>query len=262
MQILDGMSPYVWQGPTASDDWYGDVLTEGEHVGGSGYQITLGEPRHVDVTGDNAYVVVPAREQAVASVRRERAVAVQQVPTMAAARREQAFGAAQHDLEVGHRQERRSDSLDEIDLILPSPPLQDLPVGCLRNVLDGKMPPAMITHRVDRHPVTLVKLGIVVFEGAHDEGVARTRGQQIVDLLADLVPPANPAPGFKVESIVAEVVLFRGGGGPFGPTAVMASPRPTSCAPRNPAMSPCRGSDPDSRGRRCGWRGGSRGLFR
>jgi hypothetical protein len=33
MQILDGMSPHVWQGPTASDDWYGDVLTEGEHVG-------------------------------------------------------------------------------------------------------------------------------------------------------------------------------------------------------------------------------------
>ena len=28
----------------------------------------------------------------------------------------------------------------------------------------------------------------------------------------------------------------------------MASPRPTSCAPRSQAMSPCRGSDPDSRG--------------
>ncbi len=60
MQILDGMSPHVWQGPTASDDWYRDVLTEGEHVGASGYQITLGEPRHVDVTAGNAYVVVPA----------------------------------------------------------------------------------------------------------------------------------------------------------------------------------------------------------
>jgi hypothetical protein len=60
MQILDGMSPHVWQGPTASDDWYRDVLTEGEHVGASGYQITLGEPRHVDITADNAYVVVPA----------------------------------------------------------------------------------------------------------------------------------------------------------------------------------------------------------
>ena len=60
MQILDGMSPHVWQGPTANDDWYADVLTEGEHVGASGYRISLGEPQHVDITGDNAYVVVPA----------------------------------------------------------------------------------------------------------------------------------------------------------------------------------------------------------
>ena len=37
MQILDGMSPHVWQGPTA-----------------------LGEPLHVDITGDYAYVAVPA----------------------------------------------------------------------------------------------------------------------------------------------------------------------------------------------------------
>ena len=59
MQILDGMSPHVWQGPTASEDWWSDVLTEGEHLGASGYKITLGEPRHVDVTGDYAYVVVP-----------------------------------------------------------------------------------------------------------------------------------------------------------------------------------------------------------
>ena len=60
MQILDGMSPHVWQGPTASEDWWSDVLAEGEHLGASGYHITLGEPRHVDVTGDYAYVVVPA----------------------------------------------------------------------------------------------------------------------------------------------------------------------------------------------------------
>ena len=60
MQILDGMSPHVWQGPTAAEDWWRDVLTEGEHLGASGYHITLGEPRHVDVTGDYAYVVVPA----------------------------------------------------------------------------------------------------------------------------------------------------------------------------------------------------------
>jgi ketosteroid isomerase-like protein len=59
MQILDGMAPHIWQGPTAAEDWWRDVLVEGEHVGASGYAITLDEPRHVDVTGDAAYVVVP-----------------------------------------------------------------------------------------------------------------------------------------------------------------------------------------------------------
>ena len=24
--ILDGMAPHVWQGPTATEDWYRDVL--------------------------------------------------------------------------------------------------------------------------------------------------------------------------------------------------------------------------------------------
>ena len=37
MQILDGMSPHVWQGSTASEDWWQDVLAEGEHLGASGY---------------------------------------------------------------------------------------------------------------------------------------------------------------------------------------------------------------------------------
>jgi hypothetical protein len=60
MQIRDGMSPHVWQGPTAAQDWYADALTEGEHLGVTGYHIGLGEPRHVDVSGDYAYVVVPA----------------------------------------------------------------------------------------------------------------------------------------------------------------------------------------------------------
>ena len=39
MQILDGMSPHVWQGPTAAEDWWRDVLAEGEHLGASGYRI-------------------------------------------------------------------------------------------------------------------------------------------------------------------------------------------------------------------------------
>ena len=58
--ILDGMAPHLWQGPTATQDWYRDVLIEGEQHGASGYVVTLGEPIHNNVTGDCAYIVVPA----------------------------------------------------------------------------------------------------------------------------------------------------------------------------------------------------------
>jgi len=58
--ILDGMVPHVWQGPTACKDWYRDVLTTGEREGATGYFATLEERRHVDVSGDRGYVVVPA----------------------------------------------------------------------------------------------------------------------------------------------------------------------------------------------------------
>jgi hypothetical protein len=58
--ILDGMAPHVWQGPTASQDWYWDVLIEGERHGASDYFVTLGEPLHNNNTAASAYVVVPA----------------------------------------------------------------------------------------------------------------------------------------------------------------------------------------------------------
>lgn len=58
--ILDGMAPHLWQGPTATQDWYKDVLVEGKHLGAADYFITLGEPLHNNITGDSAYVVVPA----------------------------------------------------------------------------------------------------------------------------------------------------------------------------------------------------------
>lgn len=60
MSILDGMAPHVWHGPTATQDWYNDVLLEGEHLGANEYQVTLSKPLHANVTGDAAYVVVPA----------------------------------------------------------------------------------------------------------------------------------------------------------------------------------------------------------
>ena len=70
MQILDGMSPHVWQGPTAAEDWWRDVLAEGERLGASGYRIALGEPQHVDVKGESAYVVAPATMTFVCEVTR------------------------------------------------------------------------------------------------------------------------------------------------------------------------------------------------
>lgn len=60
MSILDGMPPHVWHGPNATRHWHRDVLDEGLRHGASGYHVTLGEPHHVDVAGDAAYVVLPA----------------------------------------------------------------------------------------------------------------------------------------------------------------------------------------------------------
>lgn len=58
--ILDGMAPHVWQGPTACQDWYRDVLLEGAQHGASDYFIAMGEPLHNNTTNDRAYVVIPA----------------------------------------------------------------------------------------------------------------------------------------------------------------------------------------------------------
>ena len=58
--ILDGMAPHVWQGPTASQDWYRAVLTEAKQHGASNYSVILGEPLHNNTTENSAYVVVPA----------------------------------------------------------------------------------------------------------------------------------------------------------------------------------------------------------
>src|SRR5262249_37820527 len=60
MSILDGMAPHVWHGPAASEDWYKDVLVEGKHLGATNYHVTVGKPLHANVTGDAAYVVIPA----------------------------------------------------------------------------------------------------------------------------------------------------------------------------------------------------------
>jgi len=58
--ILDGMPPHVWHGTTAAEDWYRDVLINTRKEGASDFFVTIGRPLHMEVTGDAAYVVVPA----------------------------------------------------------------------------------------------------------------------------------------------------------------------------------------------------------
>ena len=59
MSILDGMAPHVWHGSTSTADWYREVLIEGEHLGASEYNVELGDVKHNNITGENAYVVLP-----------------------------------------------------------------------------------------------------------------------------------------------------------------------------------------------------------
>jgi hypothetical protein len=59
-QILDGLPPHAWQGPTATLDWYKDVMMESELLGATNYFVTLNDPLHNSVTNDRAYIVVPA----------------------------------------------------------------------------------------------------------------------------------------------------------------------------------------------------------
>ena len=58
--ILDGMPPHVWHGTTAAEDWYRDVLMNIKKEGASDFFVTVEQPLHMEITGDAAYVVVPA----------------------------------------------------------------------------------------------------------------------------------------------------------------------------------------------------------
>jgi ketosteroid isomerase-like protein len=58
--IIDEFPPHEWQGATACADWANDFATDSKKNGITDPIVTLGKPRHVDITGDRAYVVVPA----------------------------------------------------------------------------------------------------------------------------------------------------------------------------------------------------------
>ncbi len=58
--IVDDFAPHQWQGTGACAAWAKDFDAEVKKDGMSNGVVTLGKPRHVDITGDVAYVVVPA----------------------------------------------------------------------------------------------------------------------------------------------------------------------------------------------------------
>jgi ketosteroid isomerase-like protein len=58
--IIDEFAPYVWQGVTACSDWAADFDADAKKNGITEPKVVAGKPRHVDVVGDRAYVVMPA----------------------------------------------------------------------------------------------------------------------------------------------------------------------------------------------------------
>jgi ketosteroid isomerase-like protein len=57
--IIDEFAPYEWHGAGACSQWAAAFDADAKKNGITPGAVTLGKPRHVDVTGDNAYVVVP-----------------------------------------------------------------------------------------------------------------------------------------------------------------------------------------------------------
>ncbi len=58
--IIDEFPPYAWDGAGACTKWMAAYDEDAKKNAITDGVVTLGKPRHVDVTGDRAYVVVPA----------------------------------------------------------------------------------------------------------------------------------------------------------------------------------------------------------
>jgi len=58
--IIDEFPPHEWHGAGACAIWANDFDADAKKNGITDGVVTLGSPRHVDVTGDRAYAVVPA----------------------------------------------------------------------------------------------------------------------------------------------------------------------------------------------------------
>ena len=58
--IIDEFPPHDWHGVGACSTWANDFDADAKKNGITDGIVTLGNPRHIDITGDRAYVVVPA----------------------------------------------------------------------------------------------------------------------------------------------------------------------------------------------------------
>jgi ketosteroid isomerase-like protein len=58
--IIDEFPPHEWIGAGACTKWMNDYDADAKKEGVTDGSVTLGMPRHVDITADRAYVVVPA----------------------------------------------------------------------------------------------------------------------------------------------------------------------------------------------------------
>lgn len=60
MSIIDEIPPHEWHGAGAFAKWFADYDTDAKKNGITDGAVTLGKAKHVDVTGDRAYVVMAA----------------------------------------------------------------------------------------------------------------------------------------------------------------------------------------------------------
>jgi hypothetical protein len=58
--IIDDFPPHEWQGGGACAAWLKDYEADAKKNGITDFVVTLDKPRHLDVSGDRAYAVIPA----------------------------------------------------------------------------------------------------------------------------------------------------------------------------------------------------------
>ncbi len=59
MSIIDEFPPHEWHGTGALQKWLDDYDVDSKKNGITDGLVTLGTPRHIEITADRAYVVIP-----------------------------------------------------------------------------------------------------------------------------------------------------------------------------------------------------------